>query len=80
MRPVFFSIELTFESSFLSSTFGLAGVDVGLATAFLTGAGTAAAAVGFGGSDFGCSAATGCASGCGFTGIEVLAALGGGGV
>lgn len=86
MRPVFFSIELTFDSSFLSSTFDLAGAGVGLvAAAFLTGAGAAAAAAGLGGSGFG-SSAGGCASGVGFTftsagtGFDVLAALGAGGV
>ena len=85
MRPVFFSIELTFDSSFFSSTFALAGVGAGLAATFLTGAGAAAA--GFDYSGFGCSAAGGWASGAGFTltsagtgFVVVLAALGAGGV
>ena len=86
MRPVFFSIELTFESSFFSSAFDLAGVGAGLAATFLTGAGAAAAAAALAGSGFGSSADGGCDSGVGFTftsegaGFDVLAALGGGGV
>jgi len=87
MRPVFFSIELTFDSSFFSSTFALTGVGAGLAVTFLTGAGTAAAAVGLAGSGFGSSEAGGCDSVVGFTFTSagtgfavVLAALGGGGV
>jgi hypothetical protein len=89
MRPVFFSIELTFDSSFFSSTFTLAGVGAGLGATFLTGAGAVTAAVGPVGlpcSGFGSSEAGGCASGAGFTftsagtGFDVLAALGAGGV
>jgi hypothetical protein len=87
MRPVFFSIELTVDSSFFSSTFALAGVGAGLAATFLTGAGTAAAAAGLARSGFDSSEAGGCDSGVGFTftsaGTEfvvVLAALGAGGV
>ena len=84
MRPVFFRMLPTFESSFFSSTFGLVGVGAGLAAAFLTGnaAGTAEAAAGLAGSGFG-SSADGCASGLGFTsgiGFDVVAALGAGGV
>jgi hypothetical protein len=90
MRPVFFSIELTFDSSFFSSTFAGVGVGAGLAATFLTGAGTAAAAVGAVGLPcwgFGSSEAGGCDSGVGFTFtsagtgfVVVLAALGAGGV
>ena len=83
MRPVFFRMLPTFDSSFFSSTFAFTGVGAGLAAAaaFLTG-GVAAAAAGFGGSDFGssadgCAAGVGCISGSGF---EVLAAVGAGGV
>ncbi len=82
MRPVFFRMLPTFESSFFSSTLALAGVGAGLGAVFLTGAGAAAAAAGLAGSGFG-SSADGCASGVGTTsgtGFDVLAALGGGGV
>ena len=85
MRPVFFRMLPTFESSFFSSTFALAGVGVGLAATFLTGAAVAAALVsGFGSSadGFG-SSADGCASGVGITsgtGFDVLAVVAGGGV
>lgn len=90
MRPVFFSIELTVDSSFFSSTFALAGVGAGLAATFLTGAGAAAASVGsvgFARFGFGSSEPGGCASGVGFTFtsagtgfVVVLAALAAGGV
>ena len=75
MRPVFFRMEPTFESSFFSASVALAGVGVGLGAVFLTGA--AAATEGLGGSGFG-SSTDGCASGVGFTsgtGFDVLAAL-----
>lgn len=81
MRPVFFRMLPTFESSFFS-TFAWAGVaaGAGLGAVFLTGA--EAATEGLAGSGFG-SSADGCASGVGITsgtGFDVLAAVGGGGV
>ena len=83
MRPVFFRMLPTLDSSFFSSTFALVvGDAVGLAAVFLTG--TAAAVVataGLGGSGFGGSV-DGCDSGVGFTsatGFDVLAAAGAGG-
>jgi hypothetical protein len=93
MRPVFFRMLPTLESSFFSSTVALAGMGVGLGAAFLDGTAAAAGAavVRLGDSGFGSSAggfgssAGGCGSGSGVgftsgTGFDVLAALGGGGV
>ena len=90
MRPVFFRMLPTLESSFFSSTFALVvGDGAGLAATatFLTGAADAAVVVlggsGFAsGSGFG-SSVDGCDSGVGLTsatGFDVLAAVGGGGV
>ena len=84
MRPVFFRMLPTFESSFFSSTLAFAGVGAGLAAAAALFAGTTAAATGSGlaGCGFGSSAA-GCDSGVGFTsgaGFDVLAAVGASGV
>ena len=84
MRPVFFRMLPTFESSLFYSTISLICAGTGLVGAFFTATGTAAAAavalgaaLGFG------SSVDGCASGVGFTsgtGFEVLAALGSGGM
>ena len=82
MRPVFFRMEPTFDSSFFSSTFGLAGAGAGLAATFLTGAAATAAVAGLAGSGF-ASSTDGCDSGVGFTsgtGFDTLAAVGTGGV
>ena len=84
MRPVFFRMLPTLESSFFSSTFALVvGDGAGLGAVFFTG--TAAAVVataGLAGSGLGPSV-DGCDSGVGLTsatGFDVLAAVGGGGV